>query len=122
MVMAATMSTVDRCSFCAKEASEVDKMVAGPGVTICNECVDLCGRIMAEGHPGEPAEVPYWERMSDEELLAALPRIASVATQVEDNLHVWVERARSRGISWARIGQALGMARQSAWERFSGEA
>jgi hypothetical protein len=42
-----------------------------------------------------------------------------VATQVEGNLKVWVHRARDRGISWARIGQAIGMARQSAWERFS---
>jgi ATP-dependent Clp protease ATP-binding subunit ClpX len=115
------METISRCSFCAKEDSEILKMVAGPGVYICNECVELCGRIMAEGHPGEPAEVPYWERMSDEKLLTTLPSIASVATQVEDNLQVWVNRARSRGISWARVGQALGMARQSAWERFSGE-
>jgi ATP-dependent Clp protease ATP-binding subunit ClpX len=29
--------------------------------------------------------------------------------------------ARSRGITWTRIGAALGMTRQSAWERFSGE-
>ena len=67
------------------------------------------------------AELPHWEPMSDEELLAQLPRIASVATQVEDNLRVWVQRLRDRGVSWARIGQSLGMARQSAWERFSGE-
>lgn len=115
------METINRCSFCAKEESEISKMVAGPGVYICNECVALCSRIMTESPPGEPAEVPYWERLSDEELLATLPSIASVATQVEDNLQFWVNRARSRGISWARIGQALGMARQSAWERFSGE-
>jgi hypothetical protein len=115
------METINRCSFCTKEESEISQMVAGPGVYICNECVELCTRIMAEGHQREPAEVPYWERMDDEELLATLPRIASVATQVEDNLQVWVRRARSRRISWARIGRALGMARQSAWERFSGE-
>jgi hypothetical protein len=28
---------------------------------------------------------------------------------------------RRRGVTWARIGTALGIARQSAWERFSGE-
>jgi hypothetical protein len=115
------METIGRCSFCAKEPAEISKMVAGPGVYICNECVDLCRRIMETGQPGESSEVGYWETMSDEELLAALPRIASVATQVEDNLQVWVQRARDRRISWARIGQSLGMARQSAWERFSGE-
>jgi ATP-dependent Clp protease ATP-binding subunit ClpX len=36
-------------------------------------------------------------------------------TQVEDNLAVWVQRLRDRGVGWARIGAALGMARQSAW-------
>lgn len=59
--------------------------------------------------------------MTDEQIPAHLPRIASVATQVEDNLRVWVQRLRDRGMSWARIGEALGMARQSAWERFSAE-
>lgn len=32
-----------------------------------------------------------------------------------------VAKARTRGITWTRIGAALGMTRQSAWERFSGE-
>ena len=30
------------CSFCGKSQDEVKKIVAGPGVYICNECVDLC--------------------------------------------------------------------------------
>lgn len=32
-----------------------------------------------------------------------------------------VRALRARGVSWARIGEALGMTRQSAWERFSGQ-
>jgi len=97
-------------------------MVAGPGVYICNECVDLCLAIFAAPPSAEePAEIPYWQAMTDGQMLAHLPRVASVATQVEDNLRVWVQRLRERGVSWARIGEALGMARQSAWERFSGE-
>ena len=59
--------------------------------------------------------------MSDDDLLATLPRISAAASQVEGDLVAWVQRARARGISWARIGYALGMTRQSAWERFSGE-
>lgn len=108
------------CSFCGKPEHEIARLVAGPGVFICNECVALCAEIM-DGAPEGTPEVPYWETMSDADLLAHLPRVASVATQVEDNLRIWVQRARDRGISWARIGQSLGMARQSAWERFSGE-
>ena len=30
-----------------------------------------------------------------------------------------VQRLRGRGVTWARIGESLGMTRQSAWERFS---
>lgn len=120
--MEAPVSTVTRCSFCAKEESEIAQMIAGPGVCICNECVTLCSQILAAGKGADgEAELPYWESMSDEELLAHLPRIASVVTQVEDNLRVWVQRLRDRKVSWARIGQSLGMARQSAWERFSDE-
>ncbi|PKM75077.1 MAG: ATP-dependent Clp protease ATP-binding subunit ClpX [Firmicutes bacterium HGW-Firmicutes-17] len=35
-----------RCSFCGKSQSQVKRMVAGPGVYICNECIELCEEIM----------------------------------------------------------------------------
>ena len=120
--MSTAMKTTTHCSFCTKEEERVAQMVAGPGVYICNECVSLCNDIFAAGKAEDDnAEIPYWQAMSDQQILDHLPRIASVATQVEDNLRVWVQRLRDRGVSWARIGEALGMARQSAWERFSGE-
>jgi hypothetical protein len=56
-----------------------------------------------------------------DEALAFLPRAAAVRAQVEETLTRWVRRARALGATWARIGEALGMTRQSAWERFSGE-
>lgn len=37
-----------RCSFCGKSQEEVKKIVAGPGVYICNECIDLCKEIIDE--------------------------------------------------------------------------
>ena len=36
------------CSFCGKSEAEVVKLVAGPGVFICDQCVELCERIIAE--------------------------------------------------------------------------
>ena len=37
-----------RCSFCTKAHAEVKKLIAGPDdVAICDECVDLCQRIIA---------------------------------------------------------------------------
>lgn len=40
--------TEPRCSFCARSASQVDKIITGPSVHICNECVKLCNDVLAE--------------------------------------------------------------------------
>lgn len=112
------------CSFCQKASREVEKMIAGPGVFICNECVGLCVEILAaeSSKPTGTPAVPNWEeRMSDDDLLATLPKVAALSAQVDHQLTHSVTHARSRGITWTRIGAALGMTRQSAWERFSGE-
>jgi ClpX C4-type zinc finger len=115
---------VIRCTFCHKATTEVKKMVAGPGVYICNECVSLCVEIIGDEAAAStelPKRVRWEERLSDDELLAALPGIAATGTEVERELATWVRTARARGITWTRIGGAMGMTRQSAWERFSGE-
>lgn len=115
-----------RCSFCAKAELEVSKIIAGPGIYICDECVALCVGILDEDRRAgmesqDRPQLPSWESMTDEELLAHLPRVAAVGEQVEANLRQWVLRARDRGLTWSRIGAALAMTRQSAWGRFSGE-
>ena len=52
------MSRTDapKCSFCGKAQSEVERLIAGPGVHICDQCVDLCGSLLtregeAKGRP-----------------------------------------------------------------------
>ena len=47
-----------RCSFCGKSQENVKKIVAGPGVYICDECVDLCSSII-EAEMYEDEEVGY---------------------------------------------------------------
>lgn len=42
-----------RCSFCGKSRDEVRKLIAGPTVYICDECIDLCNDIIAEEAEGE---------------------------------------------------------------------
>lgn len=37
-----------KCSFCGKDQDQVKKLVAGSGVYICNECIELCSEIVAE--------------------------------------------------------------------------
>lgn len=48
-----------KCSFCGKSQDQVKKLIAGPGVYICDECVDLCNEILDEelfeGQPPQPA-------------------------------------------------------------------
>ena len=39
------------CSFCGKNQREVKKLIAGPDVHICDECIQLCGEIIEEGGP-----------------------------------------------------------------------
>ncbi|WP_216782730.1 ATP-dependent protease ATP-binding subunit ClpX [Candidatus Profftia tarda] len=42
------LDTLLHCSFCGKRQHEVRKLIAGPSVYICNECVDLCNEIVCE--------------------------------------------------------------------------
>jgi hypothetical protein len=113
------------CSFCAKPASDVEKVIAGPGVYICNECIGLCNDILRaeQDKPAEPGtQLPPWqETMTDEQILDLLPRVAAVGAQTEASLQRLVTTLRERRVTWARIGAALQITRQSAWERFSGE-
>ena len=113
-----------RCSFCAKPGSDVEKIIAGPGVYICNECIGLCNDILAaerDKSPGPKAQLPSWDKMTDEQILELLPRMAAVGDQTEATLKQLVAILRERRVTWARIGTALQVTRQSAWERFSGE-
>jgi hypothetical protein len=108
-----------RCTFCGKLHTDVGKLVAGPGVYICDECVNLCVTVIAEATHAEPPSLPEWATLSDDELLQRIPFIAASAANIEAGLRDRVHELRERGVSWARIGSALGMTRQSAWERFS---
>ena len=49
-----------KCSFCGKSQKQVQQLIAGPGVYICDECVELCNEIieerMAESSSGEVAD------------------------------------------------------------------
>ena len=49
-----------KCSFCGRDQSEVKRLIAGPGVYICNECIELCSEIIEEdfGTPDEHEEEP----------------------------------------------------------------
>jgi len=108
------------CSFCL--TSDGAAMIAGPGVFICDSCVAAFAEILFEIKPSSITTVAdVQQNLPDDELLAVLPKVAAAGAQPERQLALLVSKARARGITWARIGASLGITRQAAWERFSGE-
>ncbi|GAA0472390.1 hypothetical protein Ade02nite_52060 [Paractinoplanes deccanensis] len=106
------------CSFCGKRQDEVGQLIAGPGPSICDECVRLCNDVLAGKRP---EGIRGWDEQSDEELMATMVRVASLKQQVDQAVGRIARRLRGRGVTWTAIGGALGITKQSAWERFSGE-
>ncbi|MBT6445176.1 ATP-dependent Clp protease ATP-binding subunit ClpX [Acidimicrobiales bacterium] len=60
-----------KCSFCGKSQKQVKKLIAGPGVYICDECIDLCNEIIEE-ELAEPAELGFDELPKPREINAFL--------------------------------------------------
>lgn len=62
------------CSFCGKSQKEVKKLIAGPGVYICDECIELCNDIIAEER----------EREESTKVLLKVPRPIDIKTFLDD--------------------------------------
>jgi ATP-dependent Clp protease ATP-binding subunit ClpX len=60
-----------KCSFCGKSQKQVKKLIAGPGVYICDECIDLCNEIIEE-ELAEPADLQLDELPKPKEIYAFL--------------------------------------------------
>jgi ATP-dependent Clp protease ATP-binding subunit ClpX len=69
-----------RCSFCGKDQGEVKKLIAGPSVYICNECVDICVEIIIDSSRQEGAAL--------REVLPGLSRAEEILMQVEPSHRV----------------------------------
>ena len=59
-----------KCSFCGKTQKQVKKLIAGPGVYICDECIDLCNEIIREEL--DPPEVPMGDLPKPSEIFEFL--------------------------------------------------
>jgi ATP-dependent Clp protease ATP-binding subunit ClpX len=60
-----------KCSFCGKSQKQVKKLIAGPGVYICDECIDLCNEIIEE-ELSETSELKLEELPKPQEICAFL--------------------------------------------------
>ncbi|MEJ0028313.1 MAG: ClpX C4-type zinc finger protein [Rhizomicrobium sp.] len=108
------------CSFCAKSQHDVKKLIAGPGIFICDECTALCARIVAESPAADPeARIDWPSTVETAQLLTYLGAADSVLQRIRDRVQETVDILRRREVSWADIGAALKVSRQAAWERFS---
>ena len=60
------------CSFCGKSQKEVKKLIAGPTVYICDECIELCNDIIAEEYGQDETRPPTARVLKPKEIKAAL--------------------------------------------------
>ena len=74
-----------KCSFCGKSQDQVRKLIAGPGVYICDECIDLCNEILdeelADGHGhggGRQAAEPSRSKTAAKKTSRPAPTLAEV--------------------------------------------
>jgi len=98
------------CSFCGKSQKEVKKLIAGPTVYICDECIELCNDIIAEEYGQEEAGQTPQRVLKPKEIKAALDdyvigqdaakKVLSVA------VHNHYRRIESEGISDVELQKA----------------
>jgi hypothetical protein len=110
------------CSFCGKPNTEVERLVAGPGVFICNECVELALVVVEDAASATPEESTRWRAArqdpSTEDLLTMLPALVKSADRVELELATSVNRMRERGVAWHTIADAAGLSVDATRQRF----
>ena len=117
---AETPARVFHCSFCSKAQMDVVVLVSGPGVFICNECVKLCDAIIAAQptKPTEPAAIMTPDKAPTDQLLNVLKGYNTAFERVDQAMQDVADILRERDVSWAAIGETLGVSRQAAWKRF----
>ena len=71
------------CSFCGKSHSEVKKLIAGPGVYICNECIDVCSTILRKELAGQDPSLPD---LSEKPFTDEVPTPAELCAHLNDHV------------------------------------
>lgn len=77
----ARANNLTMCSFCGKSHSEVKKLIAGPGVYICNECIDVCSTILRKELAGQDPDAPEGLNL---DLAGEIPTPAELCSHLDD--------------------------------------
>ena len=88
-----TRGTSLQCSFCGKTQDEVRKLVAGPSVYICDECVDLCVDILSEELEAVPGAKLSNSLPTPHEIRAYLDRYVIGELTIEELMEAEAERS-----------------------------
>jgi len=89
------------CSFCGKSQHEVEKLIAGPSVFICSECVGLCNEIIRE----EPEDVEAEDTREESSEFESITNRTGITNEVtmkdnkSDNASVHKESKQGYGLS-----------------------
>lgn len=90
-----------KCSFCGKTQEQVNRIVAGPGVYICNECIELCSEIIEEEYEDAQVEHPLDEIPKPQEIKRILDEYVIGQDRAKRSLSVAVynhyKRIRNQG-------------------------
>ena len=100
-----------RCSFCGKVQQQTAKLIAGPGVYICDECIRLCMTLIQEEMGGEPGTFRFAARRAD----GTLEKVEVHGVQWKDGQYGALQQCNGcggwlAGVGWtecAHCGAAL---------------
>ena len=96
-----------QCSFCGKSQDDVRKLIAGPTVYICDECIELCNDIIAE----------EWEQEKKSKVVGQLPKPSEIKTFLD---HYVVGQERGERNHERRVlvgGEKIAGPRRAAFSR-----
>ena len=98
-----------KCSFCGKSQKQVRKLIAGPGVYICDECIELCNEIIEEELVATSAQEPQGKLPTPSEISAFLDKYVIGQDEAKRTLAVAVYNHYKR----IQVEEANALARRS---------
>ena len=75
-----------KCSFCGKSQDQVKKLIAGPGVYICDECVDLCNEILDEELFDSSSQVQGQGKDQSVPLISEIPKPHEIKSYLDQHI------------------------------------